>query len=260
MIAKTQEEIEILREGGRRLARHLSRLAAIVRPGMTTLEMEEMAFQMVEDDGDEMAFKDYKYARDKNPMPSGLNVSINDAIVHTPAGESGDVIKEGDVVTVDFGIKHRGFFTDSSRTVIAGTPRSEDDVLLVRAAYEALDAGIAQARIGNTTGDIGFAVEQVAKKYGYDYPKYLSGHGVGKTVHEEPHVPNYGDKGVGTKLVEGMVIAIEPMFCLGSGELKVDRGRDGHAYRTVDGSRTSHAEHTVLITKDGPEILTKDLE
>ena len=109
MIAKTEKEIEILREGGRRLARHLSRLTAVVRPGMTTREMEDMAFQMVEDDGDEMAFKNYKYAREKNPMPSGLNVSINDAIVHTPAGTSGDIIQEGDVVTVDFGIKHGGF-------------------------------------------------------------------------------------------------------------------------------------------------------
>ena len=258
MIAKSQEEINILREGGRRLASHLKRLTAMVKPGMTTREMEDVAFQMVEDDGDEPAFKNYKYARDKNPMPSGLNVSINDAIVHNPAGASGDVIQEGDVVTVDFGIKHAGLFTDSSRTVIAGKPLSEVDVLLVRAAYEALDAGIAQARIGKTTGDIGYAIEQVATKYGYDYPKYLSGHGVGKTVHEEPHVPNYGDPGVGTKLVEGMVIAIEPMFCLGSGELKVDKGRDGHAYRTADGKRTSHAEHTVLITKEGPEILTRD--
>ena len=127
--------------------------------------------------------------------------------------------------------------------------------MLVRAAFEALQIGIDQARIGNTTGDIGYAVQQVAEKYDLGYPRNLSGHGVGKKIHEEPHVPNYGDPGVGYKLVEGLVIAIEPMFTLGSGDLYVDK--DNFSYRTKDGSRTAHAEHTVIVTKNGPEILTK---
>ncbi len=258
MIAKTQEEIEILREGGRRLSAHLAALSKLVVPGITGAELEDAAIELIEAGGDEPAFKDYKYARDKNIFPAALCLSVNDAIVHTPSTHVLEPIKAGDIVSLDFGIKHGGLYTDSARTIIVGEPLSDEDATLVRATYEALDAGIAQARVGNTTGDIGFAVQAVADKYGFGYPKFLSGHGVGRTVHEDPHVPNYGDKGVGTKLVDGMVIAIEPMFCLGSGDLKVDQGKDGHAYRTVDGKRTAHAEHTILITKKGVEILTRD--
>jgi len=250
MIARTQEEIEILREGGRRLARHVRMLSEMVKPGVTGEELEAKAREMVEADGDIMAFHGY------GKFPSGLCLSVNDVIVHSPAGQNGVVIQNGDVVCLDFGIKHRGLFTDHAVTVIAGEPLNKDDVRLVRGAFEALSLGIAAARVGNTTGDIGYAVERYAKKEGFGYPKNLSGHGVGKKVHEEPHVPNFGAPKSGEKLVEGLVIAIEPMFTLGSGELYVDK--DGHSYRTKDGSRSSHAEHTVLITKDGPEIITKE--
>lgn len=257
MIAKTEAEIAALREGGRRLARHLKELAALVAPGLTSAELEKKARELVEHDGDRPAFLDYKYAADKNPMPSALNVSINNTIVHNPAGQSGDVIQDGDIVSLDFGIVHGGFFTDHAVTVIAGTKRDPKDEMLVNAAYEALEAGIAAAKVGGNTGDIGHAVEQIAKKYGLGFPRNLSGHGVGRTVHEEPHVPNFGNPGEGDTLVEGHVIAIEPMFALGSGFLRVDSGRDGHAYRTKDGSRTAHVEHTVLVTNKGAEILTK---
>lgn len=255
MIAKTQLEIDILREGGKRLARHVREIAKMVKPGVTARELEEKALAMVAADGDTPAFLHYKSRKSDHPYPSALCLSVNEIIVHSPASDNGAVIKEGDVVCVDFGIQHQGLFTDHATTLIAGKPKSTDDEMLVRAAFEALQAGIDQARIGNTTGDIGYAVQIVADKYGLGYPKNLSGHGVGRAVHEEPHVPNYGDPGAGIKLTEGLVIAIEPMFTLGSGELFVDK--DGHSYRTKDGSRTSHAEHTVLITKNGPEILTK---
>lgn len=258
MIARTEQEIEALREGGKRLARHVRTLAELVVPGISAHALEERAFELIAAGGDQPAFKDYKYGHDKNVMPSTLSISINETIVHNPAGVSGDVIQNGDVVSLDLGIKHKGFFTDHAVTVIAGAPLDPHDEELVRGTKEALAAGIKEARIGNTTGDIGHAVEQVANKYGFGFPRNLSGHGVGKKVHEEPHVPNFGDKGTGVKLVEGLVIAIEPMMALGSGELKVDSGRDGHAYRTKDGSRTAHFEHTVLITKKGPEILTKE--
>jgi methionyl aminopeptidase len=254
MIAKTPEEIAILREGGERLARHVRTLAGMVKPGANSAELEAKAREMVARDGDEMAFFEYKTKRDKHGFPSGLCVSVNDVIVHSPAGQNGAVIEKGDVVCVDFGIKHKGLFTDHAVTVIAGKGSAEDE-RLVRGTYEALEAGIAEAEVGNTTGDIGYAVEQVAKKYKFGFPRNLSGHGVGKAVHEEPHVPNFGEPGKGEKLVEGLVIAIEPMMTLGSGELYIDK--DGHSYRTKDGSRTAHAEHTVLITKSGPEILTK---
>jgi len=252
MIARTPEEIVILREGGRRLARHVRILSRMVAPGMTGAELEAKASEMVEKDGDTMAFLGYG----KEPYPSGLCVSVNDVIVHSPAGQNGSVFEEGDIVCLDFGIQHKGLFTDHAVTIIAGKAASKDDERLVRGAFEALLLGIAQAKVGNTTGDIGHAVERFAKKEGFGYPKNLSGHGVGKKVHEEPHVPNFGAPKSGEKLVEGLVIAIEPMFTLGSGDLYVDK--DGHSYRTKDGSRSAHAEHTVIVTRDGPEILTKE--
>lgn len=255
MIAKTKEEIEILREGGKRLASHLALLRGMVKPGITARELEDKALALIEEGGDEPAFKGYRDRKSEKSYPSSLCVSVNDVIVHSPASDNGAVIQDGDVVCLDFGIKHKGLFTDHATTVIAGKPKSADDEMLVRAAFEALQIGIDQARVGNFTGDIGCAVQKVAEKYHLGYPKNLSGHGVGKAVHEEPHVPNFGDPGAGTKLVEGLVIAIEPMFTLGSGELYIDK--DGHSYRTKDGSRSAHAEHTVLVTKDGPEILTR---
>ncbi|MDO8522073.1 MAG: type I methionyl aminopeptidase [bacterium] len=256
MIARRDTEISALREGGRRLAKHLRILSGMVKVGITPRELEDMAREMVAKDGDELAFYGYKGGKNEEPYPSGLCVSVNDVIVHSPAALNDTSIEEGDVVCLDFGIKHEGFFTDSAVTVIAGTKRNPEDERLLNGTQEALTIGIAVAKIGNTTGDIGYAVERIAKKYGFGFPRNLSGHGVGLKVHEEPHVPNFGHPGSGVKLEEGLVIAIEPMMALGSGELYVDK--DGHSYRTKDGSRTAHFEHTVIITKDGPEILTKE--
>jgi len=254
MIVRSAEDIEILREGGKRLARHVKTLSEMVRPGITPVELENKAREMVKADGDELAFYGYGGKREV-PFPAGLCLSVNDTIVHCPASESDVPIADGDVVCIDFGIKHRGLFTDHAATVIAGSPQNKEDEKLVAGTYEALAAGIKAAQLGSTTGDIGYAVQRVAEKYGFGYPKNLSGHGVGLKVHEEPHVPNFGEAGKGVKLTEGLVIAIEPMMTLGSGELFIDE--DGHSYRTKDGSRSAHAEHTVMITKDGPEILTK---
>ncbi len=252
MIARTKDELNALREGGRRLARHVRMLGEMVAPGATPRVLEERAREMVEKDGDELAFMGYG----KPPFPAGLCVSVNDTIVHSPASVNNVPFKEGDVVCLDFGIKHGGLYTDHAITVIAGSARDAHEAELLAGTKEALAAGITQAVVGNTVGDIGYAVEAVAKKYGFGFPRNLSGHGVGKKVHEEPHVPNFGERGKGEKLVEGLVIAIEPMMTLGSGELYVDA--DGHSYRTKDGSTTAHFEHTVLITKNGPHILTKE--
>ena len=256
MIAKTKAEIDALREGGRRLARHVRILSEMVRPGLVARELEYKAHELVKADGDELAFHGHQERKTDAPYPSGLCLSINDVIVHSPANQNSSVIKEGDVVCLDFGIKHKGFYTDHAVTVIAGTKRDPHDEELVSGTYEALAAGIAEAKVGNTTGDIGYAVQKIAEKYNFGYPKNLSGHGVGLKVHEEPHIPNFGMPGKGAKLHEGEVIAIEPMMALGSGELFIDK--DGYSYRTKDGSRTAHAEHTVLVTKNGPEILTKE--
>jgi methionyl aminopeptidase len=256
MIVKTKEEIEILREGGKRLARHVRILSETVVPGITGAEIEAKAREMVRAEGDELAFYGYGSGKKGEKFPSGLCFSVNDVIVHCPASEQRIPLEEGDVVCLDFGIKHRGLFTDHAVTVIVGTAKDPHDEELLRGTKEAMAAGIAQAKVGNTTGDIGYAVEKIADKYGFGYPRNLSGHGVGKQVHEEPHVPNFGEPGKGTKLVEGLVIAIEPMMTLGTSDLYIDK--DNFSYRTKDGSNSAHFEHTVLVTKNGPEILTKE--
>ncbi|HUO50703.1 MAG TPA: type I methionyl aminopeptidase [Candidatus Paceibacterota bacterium] len=256
MIVKDKKEIDILREGGRRLARHVRMLSELVAPGVTTALLEERAREMVAKDGDQPAFLNYRERGDRTGYPSALCVSINDAIVHSPAARNSLTIEEGDLVCLDFGIKHGGFFTDHAVTVIAGRSISPEDEELVRGTKEAMAAGIAQAKVGNTVGDIGHAVEEVADRYHFGFPRNLSGHGVGRAVHEDPHVPNFGQPGKGAKLVEGLVIAIEPMMTLGSSDLYVDA--DGYTYRTKDGSRTAHFEHTVMVTKYGPEILTRE--
>lgn len=253
MIARTKEDIEILREGGRRLARHVRILSEMVVPGAQALDIEARAREMVKLDGDALAFLGYPSGRHGEKFPTGLCFSVNDCVVHAPAFEY--VIQDGDIVTLDFGIRHKGLYTDHAVTTIAGTARDED-VRLLHGTNEALAVGIAAAELGKKTGDIGHAVEQIAKKYHFGFPKNLAGHGVGRGVHEEPHVPNFGTPRTGALLEEGLIIAIEPMMTLGTGDLYVDR--DNFSYKTKDGSRSAHSEHTVMITPDGPEILTKE--
>ena len=253
MIAKNKDDIETLREGGRRLARHVRILSEMVVPGAQATDIEARARKMVETDGDTLAFFGYPSGKRGEKFPTGLCFSVNDVIVHAPAVDY--TIQEGDVVSLDFGIRHKGLYTDHAATIIAGVGSAED-IRLVRGTYEALEIGIKAAQLGGTTGDIGYAVEQIAKKYKFGFPKNLAGHGVGREVHEEPHVPNFGTPHAGVHLEEGLVIAIEPMMALGSGDLYVDR--DNFSYRTKDGSRSAHAEHTVMITANGPEILTKE--
>ncbi|HVM73704.1 MAG TPA: type I methionyl aminopeptidase, partial [Candidatus Paceibacterota bacterium] len=242
-----------IREGGRRLARHVRILSAMVKPGAQALDIEAKARAMVEKDGDTLAFMGYPSGKHNEKFPTGLCFSVNDVIVHAPAFAY--EIQEGDVVSLDFGIRHKGLYTDHAVTVIAGKGSAED-IRLVRGTYEALATGIKAAVLGHKTGDIGHAVEEIAKKYNFGFPKNLAGHGVGRAVHEMPNVPNFGSPRTGSLLEEGMVIAIEPMMTLGTGDLYVDR--DNFSYRTKDGSRSAHAEHTVMITANGPEILTKE--
>lgn len=256
MIAKTQDDIDALREGGRRLARHVSHLVALAEPGVDVRDLEKLARDMVEKDGDELAFYGYPSGRRGERFPTAICLSINDAIVHGVASQSDYILEQGDIVSIDFGIKHKGLYTDHAATKIVGTPLNTEDERLVRGTYEALAVGIAAAREGGRTGDIGAAVEAIAKKYHFGFPRDLAGHGVGRALHEDPHVPNYGTAGTGALLEHNLVIAIEPMMTLGSGNLFVDK--DNFTYRTKDGSRAAHAEHTVIITENGAEILTKE--
>lgn len=254
MIVRNEEDVRILREGGRRLGTMLQALKAFAGPGVSTQTLEEEARRMIKEYGDTAAFLNYTPEGARRAYPAALCVSINDAIVHGIPNEDAVTLQEGDVVTLDMGIVHEGLITDAAVSLIIGGGNADTRTML-QAAYEALDAGINAARPGNHMGDIGHAIEQIGRRYRLGSPQELGGHSVGLHVHEEPFVPNFGDPGAGPLLKEGMVLAIEPMFMLGKSAIKLDA--DGYTYRTKDGSASVHVEHTVLITKDGPEILTK---
>lgn len=249
---KTQEDIEILREGGRRHAEILRLVAEKVKPGISAKELDDFAYKLVKDGGDEPAFLNYTPEGVSYPYPASLCVSVNDEVVHgIPLEEI--ILDEGDIVSLDLGLKHKGLITDSAITVPVGKidNKAQD---LINITKKALMVGIEAAKPGNTTGDIGYAIEEFVKKTGYGIVKILSGHGVGYSVHEDPYVPNYGNPGEGEKLVPGMVLALEPMLNLGSGE--VCSTEDEYTYVTEDGSLSAHFEHTIVITEEGAEILT----
>ncbi len=251
---KTKEEIAILREGGKRHAFILAELKKAVRPGVTTLELENLSAQLIKEGGDKAAFLNYKPYGAKRPYPATLCVSINDAIVHGIPNENPITLKEGDIVSLDLGLVHKGLITDAAITVGVGEI-DEKAKKLLEATEEALRLGISAVKAGHHVGDIGSAIARYVRPLGYGIIQELAGHGVGYKVHEDPYVPNIGVKGEGEVLQAGMVIAIEPMLNEGSKEIKLDK--DGYTYRTVDGKRSAHFEHTIVVTKGGAEVLTK---
>ena len=249
----TPEEIAILREGGKRLARAVAETAKITVVGAKTHELNDYFEKLVRDGGDEPAFLNYKPRGAKRGFPAAICISVNEEVVHGIPTENTRVIKDGDIVKLDGGVTHKGLITDHAVSVIAGKASPEDDAM-VRATKQALMAGIAAARGGNKVGDISAAVEAVGVELGYGIVFELGGHGVGHKVHEEPYVPNVGDAGQGDTLIPGMVIAIEPMFTMGTPRVRLKF--DGYTFVTKDGSRAAHWEHTILITDGAPEILT----
>ncbi len=253
MIAKTEEEKVILREGGKRLGAILREVGRAVVPGISTHEIDELTEKLIRDGGDTPALIGYTPYGAKRAYPATLCLSINDEVVHGIPNENPRIINEGDLVSLDCVLVHRGLYVDSAITVYVGTPDEENE-LLMKATQEALAAGIAAARAGNHVGDISAAIEKVGVKRGYGIVYELGGHGVGSAVHEAPYIPNVGDAGSGELLVEGMVLAIEPMFTLGTPRVKLLS--DGYTYVTRDGTRAAHFEHTVLVTQGKPEVLT----
>ncbi len=255
MIAiKTKEDIAILREGGKRHAFILKELANMVRPGLYAIELENRARELIAGGGDKSAFLGYTPGGAKRPYPAAICVSVNDEIVHGIPNEDEKILKEGDIVSIDLGLTHRELITDAAITVPVGEISIELRKLL-DVTKEALNAGIRAAKGGKKTGDIGNVISRIAIPHGYGIVEDLAGHGVGYAVHEDPFVPNFGEAGGGELLRPGMVIAIEPMFNLGTKEIKLDK--DGYTYRTRDGKPSAHFEHTVVITKGGAEILTQ---
>lgn len=253
IIIKTKEEIEILKEGGKRLARIVDTLAKETKAGMSTWDLEERARELIAEGGDIPAFLNYRPEGAPTPFPCALCVSVNSEIVHgIPKKET--ILKNGDVVSIDCGLKHKGLFTDHATTVIVGEGTKVTRELL-QVTKESLMAGIEMAKAGNKTGDIGYAVSAVVRPHGFGVVRELAGHGVGKHIHEDPYIPNYGKNGAGVLLQPGMVIAIEPMITIGKPDIV--SLSDGYTIKTADGSKSAHFEHTVAITEDGPIILTE---
>lgn len=252
-LIKTTEEIELLRESGRRLARVLDALAKAVKPGISTLELDVLAHKLITESGDKPAFLNYKPQGAIRAFPNTLCVSVNDEVVHgIPRVDH--ILKEGDTVGLDLGLSHRGLFTDSARRVAVGEISKESRKLL-EATKEALQLGIKAARGGNRMGDIGSAIYFSVMKAGFSVVEELGGHGIGYKAHEAPEVPNIGKAGTGRKLEPGMVLAIEPIVNAGSPEIVIDS--DKWTIRTRDNLRSCQFEHTILITEGDAEILTK---
>jgi len=250
---KKKEEIAILRQGGKRHAAILRELASMVKPGLRAVELENRARELITAGGDKASFLNYKPAGADRAYPAALCVSVNDEIVHGIPNESEKILKEGDIVSLDLGLTHKGLITDAAITVPVGKISANLEQLL-EITKKALNVGIIAARPGNRVGDIGEAIELVALPYKYGIVEELSGHGVGYSVHEDPYIPNFSQSGEGDVLQPGMVLAIEPMFNLGTKDIVLDA--DGYTYKTADGLPSAHFEHTVVITKSGAEILT----
>ncbi|MCC6198967.1 type I methionyl aminopeptidase [Candidatus Nomurabacteria bacterium] len=251
IIIKTDSEIERLRRGGPVLARILREVAAVVRPGVTTDELDKLTRSLMEKEGVTPAFLGYRPDGADRPYPAALITSVNEEVVHGIPNSR--ILKVGDIISLDTGINFEGVYLDHAVTVPVGEIGAKDKELL-SATEAALEVGIEAAQAGNTTGDIGHNIQSaIPKKFGI--VRTLSGHGVGRTIHEDPYVPNYGKPGKGAALKPGMVIAIEPMITRGSEEVVLLD--DGYTLVTEDRSRAAHFEHTVLITEKGPEVLTK---
>jgi methionyl aminopeptidase len=254
MMTKAPEEIAKLREGGRRLATIVAEVTKIVHPGVSISDLDALAEKLTRDGGDTPAFLGYSPRGAKRPYPASICISVNDEVVHGIPTENPHILKDGDIVSLDYGIVHQKLITDHAVTVIAGKG-DQKAKRLVKATEEALSAGIHAARAGNHVGDIGVAVQKVGEKHGYGIVWELGGHGVGYRVHEEPYIPNFGEPGTGPEIIPGMVLAIEPMFTEGGPDVMLMP--DGYTFVTADHSRAAHFEHTIVITDKGPEIITK---
>lgn len=255
MKIKDKEDIKTMKEGGEILAKILRKISGEVKPGITTNHLEKLARELVLSYGVESSFLGFE------GYPAVLCTSVNEEIVHGVPSDR--TLKDGDVLKLDMGIKHKGFHTDSAITILIDEVVHNSDITpldgvspkkLISVTREALEVGISQAKAGNTTGDIGAAVQEFVCKNGFEVIQDLVGHGIGEELHEWPQVPNFGKRGQGDKLEVGLVIAIEPMVVTGKKRTKI--GKDGFSYITADKGLAAHFEHTVAITEKGPYILT----
>lgn len=242
---KTDEELAIIREGSQILGKAHGEVARLIKPGVTTRELDKLAEEYIRDQGGVPSFKNYK------GFPASLCISVNEIVVH---GFPGDYqIKESDIISIDCGVQYKGYHSDSAYTYPLEGVKKETLLLLER-TYESLYRGIEQARAGNRIGDVAYAIQSYVESFGYGVVRELVGHGVGKKLHEDPEVPNYGKRGKGVKIIAGMVFAIEPM--INQGTKNVVQERDGWTIRTADKKPSAHFEHMVAVHKDRTEVLT----
>jgi methionyl aminopeptidase len=242
---KSTEELELIRNSALLLGKAHGEVAKMVRPGIKTAELDQVAEAFIRDHGGKPSFKNYR------GFPATLCISVNEVVVHGFPGKY--ELKEGDVIAVDCGVQLQGYHSDSAYTYpLPGTSQVVLDLL--ERTYQALLLGIETAKAGNRTGDIGYVIQDYVESFGYGVVRELVGHGVGKNLHEEPEVPNYGKRGTGTKLVPGMVLAIEPMINLGARQ--VVQERDGWTIRTQDRKPSAHFEHMVAVLEGHTEVLT----
>ncbi|HKH09460.1 MAG TPA: type I methionyl aminopeptidase [Agromyces sp.] len=248
---RTPAEIEEMRPAGRFVASVLEATSNAAAVGVNLLELDALAHEMIRKAGAESCYIDYHPSFGASPFGKVLCTSVNDAVLH---GLPHDYkLRDGDLLSLDFAASVDGWVADSALSIVVGTP-SDEDLRLIDTTRRALDAGIAAARPGNRIGDISRAIADVAKAEGYDINTDFGGHGVGRTMHGDPHIPNDGRAGRGLALRPGLVFAIEPWFMHGTDKIYTDA--DGWTLRSRDGSRGAHAEHTVAITPDGPLVLT----
>jgi methionyl aminopeptidase len=242
---KSESEIELIRESSLLVGKTLAEVAKILKPGVSTKALDKIAETYIRDNGALPGFKGY------NGFPATLCISINDEIVHGIPGER--IVKDGDIVSIDCGTYKNGYYGDSAYTFAIGNI-SEEVKLLLERTKASLYLAIEQAVAGKRVGDIGYAVQNYCEQFGYGIVRDLVGHGVGKHLHESPEVPNFGRRGTGAKLMEGMVLAIEPMVTLGNYNVKQDD--DGWTIRTLDGLPAAHFEHDIAIRKGKADVLS----
>ncbi|WKK78648.1 type I methionyl aminopeptidase [Marivirga salinae] len=242
---KNKEEIEIMRKSALLVSKTLGLMAEMLEPGVTTLELDKKAEEFIRDHGGEPGFLGLY------DFPNTLCMSPNEQVVH--GFPNNDPLKEGDIISIDCGVKMNGFYGDHAYTFAVGEVKPEIEQLL-KVTKESLYLGVEECKAGNRIGDIGFAIQQHAEKHGYGVVRELVGHGLGRKMHESPEVPNYGKRGRGAKLKEGMVLAIEPMINLGGRSIK--QLADGWSIVTADGRYSAHFEHDVAIVDGKPDLLS----
>jgi methionyl aminopeptidase len=242
---KTEEELAIIREGALILGKAHGEVAKLIKPGVQTSTLDKVAEEYIRDNGGAPSFKNY------NGFPASLCISVNEVVVHGFPGTY--ALRPTDIISVDCGVYYKGYHSDSAYTYPL-EETAQETLLLLERTYDSLYNGIEQAKAGNRIGDVAYAIQSYVEQFGYGVVRELVGHGVGKKLHEDPEVPNYGKRGKGVKIVPGMVFAIEPM--VNRGTKSVVQERDGWTIRTSDRQPSAHFEHTVAIHEDRTEILT----